>query len=292
MVKQLALIGCGLIGGSFALALKSAAGVDRVFGFSSTESTLIRAKKMGVIDQISPSAGAAVRGADLVLIAVPVGAMPACFSAIADHLEPQALVMDVGSTKENIARLAKQLLGDKLPQFVPAHPVAGKELAGVEHAVADLFLNRPLILTPLAQTKLQWIDRAHKIWSSLGALVHNMSVDEHDRAFAAVSHLPHFIAFAYMNGLISQQQHENFLSVAGPGFKDFSRIAGADPKVWSDIFFDNAANLKEQIFYFKKELDRLEQVLTLKDETGMAALIESSKKARLSWSQSKGLNTP
>jgi len=283
MFKQLGLIGCGLIGGSFALALKEAGWVESVSGFSVTQTTTKLAKELGVIDNISSSAALAVKGSDLVLIAVPVQAVESCLKEIAPYIEPGCLVMDVGSTKEDITRAAKKCLGEKISQFVPTHPIAGKELAGVVHANKDLFKDRPLILTPLEQTHNAMLDLARKAWTLLGSKVHQMSPQDHDIAFAAVSHLPHLIAFAYMNGLIKQSEHEQFLSVAGPGFRDFSRIAGSDPKVWRDIFFSNSVNLQDQILRFKTEIERLELLIKSENSQELIKAIEASKVARNQW---------
>jgi len=283
MFKQLGLIGCGLIGGSFALALKQAGWVDRVCGYSATKATMNLAKEMGVIDEICLDAPTAVRGSDLVLIAIPVQAIEDCLREIAPHIDKDCLVMDVGSTKANIADAAKAFLGDKLSQFVPAHPIAGKELAGVSEASPTLFKDRPLILTPSEITNLDFIERANKVWTQLGSKVHKMSPTEHDAAFAAVSHLPHLIAFAYMNGLIKQRDHDQFLSVAGPGFRDFSRIAGSDPKVWRDIFLANRKNLKEQITHFKNELQAIEHFIDNEDSASIVECIKASQVARNEW---------
>ena len=283
MFKQLGLIGCGLIGGSFALALKEAGWVERVCGYSATQLTLKTAKDMGVIDEICGDTCSAVMGSDIVLIAIPVQAIEECLKEITPFLGPECLVMDVGSTKENIAQAAKLFMGDKLSQFVPTHPIAGKELVGVTHASAELFRDRPLILTPLAQTKLQLLDKAHKVWTKLGSKVHKMTPNEHDKAFAAVSHLPHLIAFAYMNGLIKQSDHEQFLSIAGPGFRDFSRIAGSDPKVWRDIFFANQPNLKKQLNQFKVEIEAIEKLIETQDSKELVKFIVISQAARNQW---------
>ena len=283
MFKQLGLIGCGLIGGSFALALKEAGLVERVCGFSATQQTMSLAKEMGVIDELCTNVSNAVEGSDLVLIAIPVQAIEGCFKDIAPYIGPACLVMDVGSTKQNIAQAAKAFLGDKFSQFVPTHPIAGKELVGVANANAELFKDRPLILTPLQETQTALIERARRVWTLVGSKVHEMSPQEHDIAFAAVSHLPHLIAFAYMNGLVKQSAHEQFLSVAGPGFRDFSRIAGSDPKVWRDIFFANRANLKEQINNFKNELEAIERFVETQDSSALVQYIETSQVTRNRW---------
>ena len=283
MFKQLGLIGCGLIGGSFSLALKESGVVERVCGFSVTQKTTLMAKELGVIDEICNSPAQAVKGSDLVLIAVPVQAVESCLKEITPYLQTGCLVMDVGSTKQDIARAAQRCLGENVSQFVPTHPIAGKELSGVAHATKDLFKDRPLILTPLEQTDKALLDQAHGLWTLLGSKVHQMSPQDHDSAFAAVSHLPHLIAFAYMNALVKQPEHDRFLSVAGPGFRDFSRIAGSDPKVWRDIFFSNSLNLQDQLTQFKTELERLELLIKAENSEELIKAIDISKVARNKW---------
>jgi prephenate dehydrogenase len=284
MFKKLGLIGCGLMGGSFALALRQANLVSRIVGYGHHESTLIIAKELGAIDEISLNLEQTVKGADLILIAIPVNSIAKCLEEIKDSIEPNALLMDVGSTKLDITSKAIDFLGSKLSQFVPTHPIAGKEASGIQHASADLFVNRPLIITPLPQTSHELIEHAKEIWSAIGSKVHLMSANDHDKAFAAVSHLPHLIAFAFMNGLTEQQDHDKFLSIAGPGFRDFSRIAAGDPKVWSDIFLANKENLIEQLSLFKSSLQFLEQSIERSDSQTLFESIEKSRQSRVNWS--------
>ncbi len=287
MYEQLGLVGCGLMGGSFALALKRAGLVKRVIGFSPSETTTSRALKMGVIDQIATSASNAATGSDLVLIAVPVSATEASFQAIAQELSSNCLVMDVGSTKSDVLAAAKTALGNKLAQFVPAHPIAGKEVAGVEHADADLYTGCQVILTPTdlidltGKTQLQ---QATSVWQALGCKVHRMTATDHDAAFAAVSHLPHLLAFAFMNGISSQKQSSEFLDLAGPGFRDFTRIAAGDPKVWRDIFLVNSAEVLAQSQNFRSSLEALERAVLAGDSAAIEALISKASHLRAHWS--------
>ena len=232
MFEQLGLIGCGLMGGSFALALKRAGLVKRVVGYSKSPSTTDRARQMGVIDVEAPSALLAVSGADIVLIAVPVAATENTFKAIRHLITPQTLVMDVGSTKRDVVDAARRTLREQVVSFVPAHPITGREVSGVEHADADLYRGRQVILTPIERTLPSHTQKAEAVWTALGCQVLRMTPEAHDAAFAAVSHLPHLIAFALINGIASQEQGERFLDVAGPGFRDFTRIAASDAKIW------------------------------------------------------------
>ena len=287
MFEQLGLVGCGLMGGSFALALKRAGLVKRVVGFSPSETTTTRALQMGVIDQIATSASNAVIGCDLVLIAVPVSATEASFQAIAQELSSNCLVMDVGSTKSDVLAAAKTALGNKLAQFVPAHPIAGKEVAGVEHADADLYTECQVILTPTDLADLidnSQLQQATSVWQALGCKVRHMSATDHDAAFAAVSHLPHLLAFAFMNGISSQKQRSEFLDLAGPGFRDFTRIAAGDPKVWRDIFLANSVEVLAQSQNFRSSLEALERAVLAGDSAAIEALISQASHLRAHWS--------
>lgn len=284
MFEQLGLVGCGLMGGSFALALKRAGLVRRVVGFSPSQATRERALDMGVIDAIAPSATQAAQGSDLVLVAVPVAATQSTLAALAGSLSPQALLMDVGSTKRDVVQAAALALGDKLPTFVPAHPIAGKEVAGVAHADVDLYNGCQVILTPMEQTGKAQLAQAQALWTGLGAQVRTMSALEHDSAFAAVSHLPHLLAFAAMNAVNAQAQAAQFLSLAGPGFRDFTRIAASDPAVWRDILHANRDQLLLQSQHLREALQGFETALAEGDSAALQALITAASQSRAAWS--------
>ncbi|MDP2015760.1 prephenate dehydrogenase/arogenate dehydrogenase family protein [Hydrogenophaga sp.] len=283
MFEQLGLIGCGMMGGSFALALKRAGLVKRVVGYSKSPSTTERARQMGVIDVEAPSALLAVSGADLVLLAVPVAATEATFKAIRHLVRGDVLIMDVGSTKREVIDAARRVLKDQVGVFVPAHPIAGKELAGVEHADPDLYSGRQVILTPIERTLTAQLDKAHKVWTALGCHVKQMSPEAHDAAYAAVSHLPHLVAFALMNGIQSQQQAADFLSLAGPGFRDFTRIAASDPAVWRDILMSNREELLAQSRFFQRALHALETAINADNPDALETLIDQASSARAHW---------
>ena len=283
MFEQLGLIGCGLMGGSFALALKRAKPVKRVVGYSKSPSTTERARQLGVIDVAAPSALLAVSGADIVLLAVPVAASEATFKAIRHGISSETLVMDVGSTKGDVIEAARNGLQRQFANFVPAHPIAGKELSGIEHAEASLFAGRQVVLTPVKTTLRSNVQRATQVWSGIGANVVTMTHEEHDGAFAAVSHLPHLLAFAYINGLAAQPQGERFLSLAGPGFRDFSRIAASDPVMWRDVLLANREHVLEQSRAFHKALDDFEALMAANDLQGLELSIAAASKTRAAW---------
>jgi len=271
------------MGGSFALALKQAGLVQRVVGYSKSPSTLQRARQLGVIDVEAPSALLAVSGADLVLIAVPVAATEDTFKAIRHLIGPQALLMDVGSTKGDVVAAAKRSLKDHLAQFVPAHPIAGKESAGVDHADAALYRGCQVILTPLPETAPSQLQRAHAVWTALGAQVRELSPEAHDAAYATVSHLPHLLAFAAMNAIGQQENAREFLQLAGPGFRDFTRIAASDPQVWRDILLANQTEVLAQAQHFRTALAALETAMQRRDATALQALIQQASEARSQW---------
>ena len=281
--QKLAVIGCGLMGGSFALGLKQAGMVKSIAGFSASEKTRQRAQQLQVIDMACDSVAQAVQGADLVLLAVPVSATRQSLEAIVPALSPNALLMDVGSTKCDVVAAARQALGERLPCFVPAHPIAGKELAGIEHAEGNLYKNRRTILTPLPETGATQMGQAQEIWQALGSTVFTMTPEAHDATFAAVSHLPHLLAFAAVNGLMTQTEGADFLRMAGPGFRDFSRIAASDPAVWRDILSANQTEVLSQITHFKQALAQLEEAIKNNDAQALQTLIAQASQVRSAW---------
>jgi prephenate dehydrogenase len=288
MFNQLGLIGCGLMGGSFALALKKAGLVKRVVGYSKSPSTVEKARRLGVIDVMAESALLAVSGSDIVLIAVPVAASEGTFKAIRHLVDPNTLFMDVGSTKRDVVDAARRVLKERLPAFVPAHPIAGREVAGIEHADATLYQGRKVILTPLEQTNPVLVQKATDVWAAVGSQVLKMTPEHHDAAFAAVSHLPHLLAFAYMNAMGEQPAGQEYLSLAGPGFRDFTRIAASDPTVWRDILLSNREEVLRQSETFRHALEAMERQMRDWNGPDLQRLIQTASDARSQWSLSGG----
>jgi len=283
MYKQLGVIGCGLMGGSFALAMKKAGVVQRVVGYSKSPSTTDTAKRLGVIDQVAESALLAVSGSDIVLLAVPVSATEATLKAVRHLLSPGVLVMDVGSTKCDVVDAARRALGPRLANFVPAHPIAGKESAGVAHAEATLYQGRQVIITPLPQTDASLVQKATDVWSALGSQVLKMTPENHDAAFAAVSHLPHLLAFAFFQSVAQQPAGRDFLSLAGPGFRDFTRIAASDSTMWRDILMSNREEVLKQSMRFRHTLEAMEHALKSGNIEALEDMVRSASEARGSW---------
>ena len=288
MFNQLGVIGCGLMGGSFALALKRAGLVKRVIGYSKSPSTTEKARQLGVIDQAAESALLAVSGSDIVLIAVPVAATEATFKAIRHLVEANVLVMDVGSTKRDVVDAARRVLKERIPSFVPAHPIAGKEVAGIAHSDASLYSGRQVILTPLPQTAPELVQKATDCWAAIGSQVLRMTPENHDAAFAAVSHLPHMLAFGYFNSVANQPAGRDFLSLAGPGFRDFTRIAASDPAVWRDILMSNREEILKQSMRFRHALDAMEHVMKSGNAEALEDLIRKASEARGGWQMGAG----
>lgn len=283
MFNQLGVIGCGLMGGSFALALRRAGLVKKIVGYSKSPSTTERARKMGVIDVAAESALLAVSGSDIVLIAVPVSASESTFRAINHLVEPGTLFMDVGSTKRDVVDAARRVLKERVSGFVPAHPIAGKEVAGVANADASLYAGRQVIITPLTQTDPELVQKATDVWSAIGAQVLRMTPENHDAAFAAVSHLPHLLSFAFFSSVFKQPAGKDFLSLAGPGFRDFTRIAASDPEVWRDILMSNREEILKQSMRFRHTLDAMEHVIKSGNVEALEDLIRKASEARANW---------
>ena len=288
MFEQLGLIGCGLMGGSFALAAKRAGLVRRVVGYSKSPSTTERARQLGVIDVEAPSALQAVSGSDLVLLAVPVAATETTFKSIRHLLTPEMLVVDVGSTKRDVVDAARRALKGAVGNFVPCHPITGREVSGVENADVELYKGKPVILTPIERTLTKKIDQAEAMWQALGCRVSRMSPESHDAAFAAVSHLPHLIAFALMMSIAGQPRGKEYLSLAGPGFRDFSRIAASDPHMWRDVLIANREELAEQMRHFQQALAQFEQLIAASQADALEQLITQASHARATWRLTPG----
>lgn len=288
LVPVLAVVGIGLIGGSFAAALRRAGQVGRVLGVGRSQASIERAQALGLVDEIVTLEQAAQR-ADLILIATPVGAMAAALRAMAPHLSPNVLITDAGSTKTDVAEMARDVLGARCTQFVPGHPIAGSEMAGPEAADALLYQDRTVILTPFEQTPASvraWLTR---VWEACGARVIAMEPTTHDQALASVSHVPHFLAAAYMTQVSRAGNADLRLSLAGTGFRDFTRIAAGSPEVWRDIFLSNREAVLSEIEQFSVALEGLRQALERADADALEDALEQAALARRFWGSRSGL---
>ena len=280
---KLVVIGVGLIGGSFALALKQAKAVSHVVGVGRNAANLKLALERGVLDSIAPDPAAAVRGADLVLVAAPVGQYARIFTALSS-LDSRIVITDAGSTKRDVVAAARQALGRKISQFVPAHPIAGAEKSGAAAAHADLFRDRRVILTPLCENSQDAIDKVKAAWSACGARISSMEPEEHDAVLAAVSHLPHLLAFALVHEVASRENSAQLFSFAAGGFRDFTRIASSHPEMWRDICVANRDRLLEEVSRFATKLEQVKKLLD--NPAGLEKLFASARDARNKWIQS------
>jgi len=284
-LDKVVVIGVGLIGGSFALALKSAGAVRRLVGVGRTSGSISKALALGVIDEGTADMAAA-RGADLVLIATPVGQVVSVMRALAPHLGDQTVVTDAGSTKRDVVQHAKDHLGGALERFVPGHPIAGAEQSGVEAASATLYQRHKVVLTPLPQTSANAIDRVQGAWEACGAAVQRMQPQQHDEIFAAVSHLPHLLAYALVDHVAGHANAGQLFEHAAGGFRDFTRIASSHPEMWRDICIANRDALLRELSRYEATLARLRAILEREDAPALEALFERARAARNRWLES------
>ena len=280
LIERLAVVGTGLIGGSFALALKQAGQVGSVVGAGRSDGNLQTAKARGILDQIAASAAEAVTGADFVLLAVPVGQMEGVMQAIAPALAPDVVISDVGSTKQDVVAMARTCLADSLGRFVPGHPIAGAETSGAEAARADLFSGRNVVLTPLPDTNFKALVKTQSAWQACGAKVSLMQAGQHDRIFAAVSHLPHLLAYALVDMLASRADSDLLFNFAASGFRDFTRIAASSPEMWRDIALANKHALLDELDAYEAKLEELKAALSAEDGDALIKIFSRAQQAR------------
>lgn len=278
---RLAVIGVGLIGGSFALALKKAKAVSHVVGVGRGEQNLKLARERGIVDSIAPDAAMAAKDADLVLVAAPVGQFENIFASLRDS---RALITDGGSTKRDVIAAARRALGSGIGRFVPAHPIAGAEKSGAAAASADLFLGRRVVLTPLAENPPHTVAKVERAWAACGARISQMPADEHDAVLAAVSHLPHLLAFALVHEVAGRRNSEQLFSFAAGGFRDFTRIASSHPEMWRDICAANKDRLLEELSSFSGKLEQVKRLLD--DPAGLERFFAEARQARDRWIRS------
>jgi prephenate dehydrogenase len=280
MIEKLAIIGVGLIGGSVALALREAGVVREVVGCGRSEANLLKATDLGIIDHATHSVAEAVQGADMVLLAVPLGAMRETFSALREHLAPHAVVTDAGSVKGSVVADLRAVYGEIPGFFVPGHPIAGTERSGAEAAFSSLYRNRRVILTPLPETDGEALERVTWLWRQCGADITRMSVAHHDEVLAATSHLPHMLAFSLVDSLARMKENDEIFRYAAGGFRDFTRIASSNPTMWRDICLANQEALGQMLTRFADELHELASILSHTDADGLLAIFQRAKQAR------------
>jgi prephenate dehydrogenase len=286
-LKKLVIFGVGLIGGSVALALKKTKTPVTIVGVGRSTESLQTALDLGVIDADTSDVAAAIKDADLVLIAAPVAQTPAILNAIKPHLKASTVITDAGSTKSDVLQCAKDILGEQFNQFVGGHPIAGAEKSGVSAATADLYMNKNVVLTPTAETAPEAIALVKNLWQACGANVSEMTAATHDGIFAAVSHLPHLLAFALVDDIASRVNAQQLFGFAASGFRDFTRIAGSHPEMWRDISLANRTALLNELDAYQAELARLHDLLEREDGNGLHDLFERASIARNNWGKNQ-----
>jgi prephenate dehydrogenase len=280
---RVAVIGVGLIGGSFALALKAKGACSAVVGVGRDPANMRIALERGIIDAVETDAAIAVRDADLVLVATPVAQFPALFARILPDLSPDALLMDAGSTKQDVVAAARAALGDRVAQFVPAHPIAGGEHSGAAAAKADLFSGKRVVLAPLAENPQSSLEAAAAAWHACGARIFRMTAEEHDAVFAAVSHLPHVLAYALVHEFAQRPNSGQLFGYAASGFRDFTRLASSHPEMWRDICTANREALVVELDEYIEKLRALRVPLAAGDGAALEAVFQAARSARNRW---------
>ena len=285
MLGKVVIVGVGLIGGSFALALKSAGAAREIVGMERSAQALERALELGIVDGIATSAAEAMAGADLVLLAAPVAQTGTILAALLPFLEPGTVITDAGSTKADVVAAARATLGGRAGQFVPAHPIAGRESNGPDAALAGLYRGKKVVVTPLPENAAGDIERVAAAWRLCGAVVHTLTPEQHDKVFAAVSHLPHLLAFALVDDIANKPHAGLLFQYAASGFRDFTRIAGSSPEMWRDISLANRDALLGELDAYLAQLTALRARLAAGDGPGVEAIYTNAQRARRAWSE-------
>lgn len=279
--NRIVVFGVGLIGGSFALALKRAGVVREVIGVGRRRETLERARALGIIDRIGEPSS--VADADLVLLAAPVAQTESLLRAIEPHLQPGTVVTDAGSTKSDVVQAARAALGNKIAQFIPGHPIAGREQNGPEAALPDLYRGKKVVLTALPENADGCVQKVAAAWEQCGAIIHRLSAQEHDAVFAAVSHLPHLLAYALVADIAVRDNADRLFSYAASGFRDFTRIAGSSPEMWRDISLANRDALLAELDAYSAQLAQLRTMLAESDGASLEQIYARAQVARQAW---------
>jgi prephenate dehydrogenase len=283
MFDKVVIVGVGLIGGSFALGLKAAGAARRIVGLERSGAALERARELGIIDEACTDPAEALRGADLVLIAAPVAQTAGILRALLPWLAPHTIVTDAGSTKSDVVASARAVLGERIHQFVPGHPIAGRESNGPDAAIPDLYRGKKAVLTPLPENPPASVERVAAAWRQCGAIIHILTPGDHDRVFAAVSHLPHLLAYALVDDIANKPHADMLFQYAASGFRDFTRIAGSSPEMWRDISLANRDALLGELDAYLAQLSSLRARLADADGPGLEAVYGNAQRARRAW---------
>ncbi len=281
--NKIVLIGVGLIGGSFALSLKKAQAVSHIVGVDRYAGTLETAKQLGIVDSFTDDVAAAVTGADLIMIAAPVAQTAKILNAIYPHLQPSTIVTDAGSTKADVVAAARESLHEKFAQFVPAHPIAGREKNGPDAALADLYVGKKVVITRSAENSNEAVEAVAQAWKLCGAIIHHLSPQEHDQVFASVSHLPHLLAYTLVADIAAKPHADRLFQYAASGFRDFTRIAGSSPEMWRDISLANRDAVLQELDSYTEQLAKLRLSLVECDAPALEDVYRRAQQARINW---------
>jgi prephenate dehydrogenase len=285
MLGKVVVVGVGLIGGSFALALKQAGAARQIVGMGRSKEALARALELGIVDSVTESPEEAMLGADLVLLAAPVAQTGPILAALAPWLDIGTIITDAGSTKSDVVASARAALGAKIKQFVPAHPIAGRESNGPDAALAALYQGKKTVITPLPENDAGDVGLVAAAWRLCGAVIHTLTPEQHDRVFAAVSHLPHLLAYALVDDIANKPHADQLFQYAASGFRDFTRIAGSSPEMWRDISLANRDALLTELDAYLAQLTVLRAHLAANDGPGLEAIYTNAQRARRAWSE-------
>jgi prephenate dehydrogenase len=283
MLDKVVIFGVGLIGGSFALALRHAGAVRHIVGMGRSPQVTGRALELGIVDAVGASVEEAMRGASLVLIAAPVAQSEAILASLLPYLEEGTVLTDAGSTKSDVVAAARKSLGERVGRFVPGHPIAGRESNGPDAAIADLYRGKKAVLTPLPENSQADVDLVAAAWSACGAIVHQLTPADHDKVFAAVSHLPHLLAFGLVDDIARKPHADLLFQYAASGFRDFTRIAGSSPEMWRDISLANRDALLVELDAYLAQLSGLRAMLVAADGAALEAVYANAQRARRQW---------
>lgn len=283
MLNKILICGVGLIGGSFALALRRAGQVGEIVGYGRSAASLQQARDLGVIDRIGNDLARDAADADLILLATPVGSMPDWLTRLAPHLGPNTIITDGGSTKGDVVAAAYAALGDKIGQFVPAHPIAGAEKSGAAAALADLYVGRKVVVTPLPENTAAAVSKVETAWAACGARLFRMTPQQHDQIFATVSHLPHLLSFALVQDIAQRDNCDELLTFAASGFRDFTRIAASSPEMWRDIALANRPALLQELAHYQTAVSRIQTALQHADGDALLDLFQQAQHIRRDW---------
>ena len=283
MLNKVVIVGVGLIGGSFARTLKAAGAVGHITGLGRSAQSMARALELGIIDEVATSPEQAMRGADLVLIAAPVAQTGRILASLAPHLEDGTIVTDAGSTKSDVVAAAYVALGARVGQFVPAHPIAGRETNGPDAAIVDLYVGKKVVITALPENPAHAVERVAAAWRACGAVIHQLTPQEHDKVFASVSHLPHLLAFALVDDIARKPHASLLFQYAASGFRDFTRIAGSSPEMWRDISLANQTALLAELDAYQAQLTGMRAMLAAGDGAALETVYANAQRARCRW---------